>query len=211
MTYSEQGEDEIILKELERLGFVGPGRVLDIGAWDGLKASNSAILIEREWSAVLVEASIYAFAKLLERYASNPKIVPIHAMIGIGYRLDLATIALKYFNDTDDDRLGVSTVIERHADSYKNEVNYKKYLTPCVESGIFVSMLKSVHPAPFEVVSIDIEGLSADLALLTPWVSQSLVSVIEHDGRVVEIAANAKAWDMRVVDVNDCNVILAKV
>src|SRR6186713_1166854 len=66
--YSQNNEEQIILdyfREGKR------GKVLDIGANDGITFSNSAKLIELGWSAVLVEPSPIAYQRLLQQHKQH--------------------------------------------------------------------------------------------------------------------------------------------
>lgn len=80
LTYAQNGEDVIILDYFK--GFTG--RLLDIGANDGITFSNSRLLIENGWKANLIEPSDSAFTKLCELYAENSK-VNLHS-VAIGDR-----------------------------------------------------------------------------------------------------------------------------
>jgi hypothetical protein len=79
--FSQWGDDgvaEAILNEL-------PDRndwVVEFGAWDGLHLSNSRhFIINKGFSAVLIEASEKRFSQLAARYADNPKVHPINAWV----------------------------------------------------------------------------------------------------------------------------------
>lgn len=50
------------------------GTLLEIGAFDGLSYSNSSGLIERGWTAVLIEPIPNFFAKCQSRYIENPRV-----------------------------------------------------------------------------------------------------------------------------------------
>lgn len=63
--YSQNKEDERIWGYFQQRG-IPTGRLLDIGANDGITLSNSRMFIERGWFADLVEPSPAAFRKLSE-------------------------------------------------------------------------------------------------------------------------------------------------
>lgn len=74
--YSQNNEDELISEYFK--GYIG--KLLDIGANDGITFSNSRSLIENGWQAVLIEPSL-AFGKLSQLYFNNDKVTCIN--IGI--------------------------------------------------------------------------------------------------------------------------------
>lgn len=62
--YSQNQEDTLILNHwINRYGD-SKGTLLDVGANDGVKLSNSLLFIEQEWSAYLLEPSKPTFSKL---------------------------------------------------------------------------------------------------------------------------------------------------
>lgn len=67
MAYSQNDEEQRILR------YFGEevGNVLDLGANDGRRFSNSLAVIERGWKAVLVEPSTRALARLKTLHASR--------------------------------------------------------------------------------------------------------------------------------------------
>ena len=82
MPYSQNNEETVILKLLEKAGY-GQGRFLDIGAYDGKTFSNTLKLAELGWSGVCVEPSPSAFTGLLKTYQTNPKIILVQAAISV--------------------------------------------------------------------------------------------------------------------------------
>ena len=78
---SESGEDGILEALLARL----PQRdrwCVEFGAWDGLRASNTASLIRSGYSAVLIESDARKYVHLQERYAGTPSVFTLHATVG---------------------------------------------------------------------------------------------------------------------------------
>lgn len=69
MSYAQTGEDLIIAEYFGDF----KGHLLDIGSNDGVTFSNSHLLIEKEWSALLIEPSL-AFDKLYRLYADNDRV-----------------------------------------------------------------------------------------------------------------------------------------
>jgi hypothetical protein len=77
-----QGAEEGMLERIFEL--VPPRRKLcvEFGASDGLRNSNTALLLrERGWSGLLIEASDYRFAKLRENYGSAANVRIVQASV----------------------------------------------------------------------------------------------------------------------------------
>jgi len=69
MSYSQNNEEEVI-----RNYFAGrTGRLLDIGANDGVTFSNSFALLQAGWTGMLIEPSLKASTRLKELYKGNTK------------------------------------------------------------------------------------------------------------------------------------------
>lgn len=56
---------------------------VEFGAWDGFVGSNSRpLIVEQNYSAVLIEGNRQRFADLKKNYASNPRIIPRNQFVG---------------------------------------------------------------------------------------------------------------------------------
>ena len=66
MSYSQNDEEEMILRYFGRDPVVAPTRFLDIGAFDGVTYSNTRRLLELGWSGVMVEPDPFNLVKLIE-------------------------------------------------------------------------------------------------------------------------------------------------
>lgn len=70
-----QGTEESILARLLQCVPPASRYCVDIGASDGLRNSNTALLVrEQGWAATLVEASNYRFGKLRQNYGSDASV-----------------------------------------------------------------------------------------------------------------------------------------
>jgi len=76
--YSQWGEEEHILKFFSGKPI---GRYLDLGAFDGLHASNTRCLSDSGWHGVCVEACSRAFERLLDNTRTNEKVVCVNAAV----------------------------------------------------------------------------------------------------------------------------------
>jgi len=70
ITYSQNGEEGILIEVLSRLG-IEKGHCVEIGANDGKYCSNVALLIEKGWSAKMVEADFNLWTKCCENWKGN--------------------------------------------------------------------------------------------------------------------------------------------
>lgn len=81
-TFSQTGEDGVILKVLDTLG-VQDRWCVEFGAWDGMHLSNTRNLIENHgYSAVLIEGNQEKFEDLRRNYSARGSVFPINAYVG---------------------------------------------------------------------------------------------------------------------------------
>lgn len=192
--YSQNAEEEIILEATEGLSRENRS-VLDIGANDGVTLSNSLALIERGWNALLIEPSPFAFAKLLAKHWSNPKVKLLNAAVGVETRLTK-------FYDCEDPLY--STTLEAKV---PKDMRFRDYYVPQVTIKIILEQLG----CGVDVLSIDTEGTSFDVLQTCPlksWCPKAIA--VEHDSRVVEISGWARERGYRVHEVNAENVVLVR-
>jgi hypothetical protein len=78
--YSQNGEDGIIAEIVNRIKdkVVLTNWVVEFGAWDGKHLSNSFLLIEKGFHAVLIESDTHRFIDLEKTAGQFPKIVAIN-------------------------------------------------------------------------------------------------------------------------------------
>lgn len=123
------------------------GYVLDIGAADGITASNSfKIINEYEWSGLLIEAC--------PKHNSNLKIL-YDDVDGVDYFLGAIDQNKKQitFYEVTERELGLSNTI---GESHTRNQNFVTYEVPCLDIN---SILKKYNvPKDIDFVSLDIEG-----------------------------------------------------
>jgi len=175
-----------------------PGRVLDIGAWDGLTFSNTAALLASGWGGVLVEPAPGPFAKLLDRYGAREDIVLVNAAVTPERRI------AEFWEASGD---AVSTLEMEHRRKWSDKVPFRRMFLQTLP----LSELLGRWPGPYEVVSIDAEGTSWAIWAAMPFEELGTRAVVvEHDGRVVEVTTRGKNLGFRVADVNAENVVLVR-
>lgn len=198
--YSQYSEDDIIAKLVPRvdarLGV--PGKLLDVGAWHPIEFSNSRLLIEQGWEAVLIEFSPGPVRALVGEYGSNPKVRVIQAAVAMSGNGNLVEYAV-----TDD---AVST----------NDADQQKTWAPAggYFGKLWVPQLTWEHfflqfGGGFEFINIDTEGCSVDLCKQLLQLGHTpKVICVEHDGRIVELMATAQTKGYALVHSNGTNAIL---
>ena len=172
--YSQNDEEKYIL---EAVGDA-PGVFLDIGAWDGKTFSNTAALVDRGWSGVLVEPSPSSFNTLLARYGSNPKLQLVHAAVGADSGL------VKWWDSGGD---GVSTSSPAHYATWRETATY---FPPYYLAQICLFNLWDTFPDVREadVISIDTEGTSGELFKMALSLGfHPKVWIVEYDLKDVEL------------------------
>lgn len=190
--YSQYGEDDYVMEIVKECA---SAKLLEIGAWNPVDKSNSRALIERGWSAVLIEPSPGPMLNLLNEYAGNDRVHLIQAAVGVeGGLLDLMV--------TDD---AVSTADRQQYEAWKKVTSFRGALTvPCIS----VIELFARLGGAFEFVSIDTEGTSVDIfAEMVRIGPRPLAVVVEHDSRIVELNQFAEKANYRQVHINGTNVV----
>ncbi len=197
-SYSQNGEDLIILNALDRRG-VTNGTVLDIGAWDPEDKSNSRLLIQQGWAAVLFEPSPKPVRRLIEFYGKRDDV----KVVGAGVGFDAGLLKMQMTDDA------VSSSDQEVQQTWKDQGGYYGYeYVPMVT----IPQIFIWFGGPFHFVNIDAEGTSVDLAiayLKTEAFPQ--VMCVEHNRRIEELAQVAQVRGYMPVHINGENIILEKV
>jgi FkbM family methyltransferase len=163
--FSQYGEEIPILNYIYSNELTS-GKLLEIGAYDGIGFSNTRTLLldNPGWKATLVEPSSFCFTKLYELYKMEPS------------RFDLINLAVVPDNQLDGSPIlefheapmsAISSSIQSLTNMYCRELNSKgEMINP---RKIFVGKvgMKEILDkfGPFDFINIDVEGYSAELAL----------------------------------------------
>lgn len=153
--YSQNGEQIIIEK------YFGDsiGRVLDIGANDGITLSNSYACIQRGWSALLVEPSMAAFYKLTALYKDNDKIEPFNVAISTKEETVDFYESGEHLGTGDTSLL--STLKASEVDRWKSSgETFTKTKAVCLT---FSGLMELTKNKKFDLITIDCEGLDYDV------------------------------------------------
>lgn len=191
--YSQYGEDRVI----EKLLAGRTGTLLDIGAWDPFTFSNSRLLIEQGWKAVLVEPSPGPLRKLLQEYGGNENITVVGAAITVE---DIPVTPMWISDD------GVSTRNAEFHEVWKERGGYFGRLwVPCLPLSRFFLQFGG----EYDFVNVDAEGHSVEIAVNYLKGPRPLVMCVEHESKVVELLKVAQEYGYRMVHANETNVILS--
>ena len=202
--YSQNDEDDFFLEYFK--DFNG-GTLLEIGAYDSTTFSNSKALIEKGWSAFLVDASPFCVTKLFEAYKGNDKVNLIQSLITLEETNGLTSFFEYPFS-------AVSSVDKDHAKKYfidkdEFEQNSKELLLPSIDLKTLISdVLKRSSEINF--LSIDVEGFSADLAMTLDLEQvQPACICIEHDFKQNQLMSKFSPL-YNIASHNGENLVLTK-
>lgn len=176
MHYSQNNEQHIIQK------FFGShtGLFLDIGANDGKTFSNTYALSESGWMGTLVEASPKAFSRLKSLYTGWEGIDCIEAAVGprngslifheSGQLLGTGDVAL------------VSSSKPEELARWKNlNMKFEPLMVRMID---FDTLLDESIWGQFDLISIDIEGMEAEVVPQIPFRSLGVkMAIIEFNGK----------------------------
>lgn len=140
--YSQSNEQAMILEWAERHG---PGRFLDVGAADGVTASNTRALALAGWSGVCIEPAATQFQSLANLYADREDVECVLAALVVE-RQPL----LRFHMSAD----LVSTSVDAYRDKWASLVDFNSVYVAAVT----VDELLAVLPGPYDLISIDVEG-----------------------------------------------------
>jgi len=196
--YSQNNEEIFILEHFADR----PGRLLDIGAWDGKTYSNTLALVERGWSGVLVEPSPIPFSTLLKSCGHNPDIRLLNAAVTVNS-------GFCPFYDTNGDALSSTStahVQKWAAGDYK--VNFTEY-------DVFTVSLHGLfdhYGLSFDFINIDVEGCSFELFKHLPFarLTKTTCICVEHDSHIEAAIQIGSQWGFRVLTSNGENIILGR-
>jgi hypothetical protein len=207
--YSQNNEEEVILRVFE--GQIGS--FLDIGAYDGVSLSNTRALAERGWSGALIEGSSFSFQKLFSLYGGNKKFTLINAMLD-----PFGKNAGKIVKMWEAPNCAVTTISPQNFEKWQNDVvmhsdggaKFSEIFVAPTPFAAILDFFKS-QDLKFDFVSIDIEGGSADVAMLyEPDEFGTSLLCVEHDDRDSEIVARYAKLGFVLILKNDENIILSR-
>lgn len=183
--HSQNDEELFVLDFFEKNPPKYGRTVLDIGAWTGVELSNSRALVERGWSAVLVEAAAGPFTRLIENcraYRDNVRLV--QAFVNGGANAGL--VEMQHTQDA------VSTNDPVIYSVWSQAV--KDYF-PITVPTVPLAALLARFPGPYDLLTLDTEGATLDifrayLELESHLAEKTTCIIVEHASAGVSHAAD---------------------
>ena len=171
-TYSQFGEDLILLNVFAKLG-IKKGRYFDVGAHHPYNISNTALLYERGWRGVCIDANenlIAAFEKARpEDRIMCVGINPNTAFVTPFYMID------DYSGRNSFDKETVNKFVKEHPEFSVSRIS--------LMSVVQIDLIFKESYVP-DLLSIDIEGL--DYAVLESMEARPWVICVENHGKIKE-------------------------
>ncbi len=186
--YSQHNEEITFLANLP-----AHGRLLEIGAWDACKFSNSRALIERGWEAVLVEPSAAPFAGLIEFYRDNPRVTLVNVLVGSVWRM-------RSFHASSD---ALSTTETANRDKWGGPKNFRQTL-------VSEAPFTAVADGQFDFISIDTEGTSVEILESVDLIHRyrgTILVCVEHDNHIDRVEKYFERSGFKIIYQNGTNII----
>lgn len=143
-SYATFQEDVAVSDWFGRQGLKSTGRLLELGACHQTAGSQSRLLVEQGWEAVLVDAASESLEYLRREYRGNPKITVVQAVVGADGLVPFYIPPVLHAVATADK--GLVDVGHERTDSWK-------IWAAAVQPDDIVRKL-----GPFNYVSIDLDG-----------------------------------------------------
>jgi len=210
--YSQDREDQFIA---EWFSGKTTGKLLDIGAYDGVTGSNCLRLLEHGWSGLLVDAGPEVFEKLSANMRSRNlagRTSLLHAAIVPDYYPRASAIDFYEAGRLDFFGFGLGSIISNEHEVYarnKNLFDLRVELrqVPCMRcSDLFADI-----GYDWDFISVDVEGINYELMLDIPWSQLHNLSLfcIEGDMTRPRIERAMAVNGLRCVEHIDCNFFFA--
>lgn len=197
MKYSQNDEQHHILEYFKNHAPRHGGRLLDVGAYDGITFSNTHALMKEGWHGVFVEASPNVFAGCRKN------------LEGLNAELCLATVTVDPVTgliDFYDNDAATATISKSHMEQWKRETPFNRITVMPVHYKAILSRFGTVY----DFVSVDVEGQSADLFLrMIGEMPDVDCWVVEKDDKRAQIIEAAQGFAV----LYECheNIVLGRV
>lgn len=197
MNYSQDGEEAIILKH-----FAGKreGRLLDIGAADGERFSNTRTLMESfNWSGAFFEPCARSFARLVELYHDSDKAILYNIALAPDYQGGVRE--MQYALDT-----VVSTFDKKTHEAWKDSGRYCKVRVSTLAPQ---ALFSHGFGFGFDFISIDAEGWSFSIAERMLTLAKPSLWCIENDEGFQEFEKLMNANGYKQIATTQANTLWA--
>ena len=170
-TYSQFGEDLILLNVFHKLG-ISKGKYFDIGAHHPHNISNTALLYERGWRGLCVEAN----RNLIEAFKIHR---PEDLLMNVGVGLNAGKAELFMI----DDYSGRNSMDFRVLSDFVDKYPQFRIANAQEIDVITLEYLYMINGVP-DLLCIDIEGLDYDV--IESMLHYPKVICVENEGRIKE-------------------------
>ncbi|MEM5810449.1 MAG: hypothetical protein QXP66_00940 [Candidatus Aenigmatarchaeota archaeon] len=148
--FSQNGEDGIIEKILDII----PDKnkfCVEFGAWDGVFLSNTRnLILNRGYSAVLIEADKEKFKELKNNYIYNPSVITLNKFVGFNNNDNLDIILKDVSIPVDFDFLSID--VDGNDYHIWNAIQYYKPKLVCIEYNPTIPVeIDFVQPADYSI------------------------------------------------------------
>ena len=166
--YSQGNEQEIILNFFDGR----TGRYLDIGAFDGVAASNTIALAELGWQGTVIEASPWVFKRLKSNYEERNLTTNIR-LIEAAAVPDNYPAQIKFYEthrmDCFEAGNGVGGFSFEHSTKEILRLESTAYTT-ILDTMVDTIKVKDIfHNTNYNFISIDVESFNLELTVSIPW------------------------------------------
>lgn len=179
VSYAQHGDDMVLLNIFWRLG-VERGTYIDVGAHHPFDLSNTALLYNRGWTGILVEAN-QAAIELLRRHRPSDRVVWAAC---VGQRQHENKIT--FYQDTPTH--GLNSVHEGNLIGHRIRSTTVPAFTL---STILDEYNESNWP---DLISLDAEGMDADILLSIRQPISTSVIIIEARSHCSNIESTVRMW-----------------
>ena len=194
---SQAGEDGILEYLCSRFG-IEKGWCVEFGAWDGKHLSNTWSLIQKGWSAVLIEGDPVKCEELKKLYKDSKTVYPICAFVG--------------FEESDPNRLDnilAGTPIPKQFDVLSVDIDGNDWYVwnglKNYQPAIVIVEANSGIPALVSKVSPANSGGGASARALVELGKQKGYELVAHTGNCIFVRSDL--YPKVGLDNNDLNIL----
>lgn len=179
LTYAQHGDDLALLNLFKRLG-VDVGTYIDVGAHHPLELSNTALLYNRGWRGINVEANANLLPRFDHMRPDDRNICA--AVVGSAKPGDTVTLHMASAES------GINSTV--HAAMAKHGIAYTQQVSAITLPDIVLNFGHGMWP---HLICIDAEGADVDILRTIPPAS-ALVILIEAASGVGNFEADIRHW-----------------
>lgn len=186
--YAQYGEEDFLNKIFPNKK---NGLVVDIGAADGIRFSNSRYLIELGWSAILVEPNRNNFEKLQKLYHNTDNVKLINTGCG-----NISQSNVSFYIDKNDEHEQLSTFKVNQMEKCKSIYNCD-FVTTEIDIIKTSELFKKNNIEYVDFLSIDTEDFDETVIQGIDFDSVNIHLIcVEHNTKVIQDILNKNNYEM---------------